>query len=83
MPGRAKLCETCPPDALLPSLKSQSHSVTSPSGSIEPVPSSVNDSFSATIAGYAAAIAYVLLVVILILTVIQLWVGKRMVYYAS
>jgi multiple sugar transport system permease protein len=39
--------------------------------------------FSQAIAGYAAAIAYVLLVVILILTVIQLWVGKRMVYYAS
>jgi multiple sugar transport system permease protein len=39
--------------------------------------------FTQHIAGYAAAIAYVLLVVILILTVIQLWVGKRMVYYAS
>ena len=39
--------------------------------------------FEQGIAGYAAAIAYVLLVVILILTVIQLWVGKRMVYYAS
>jgi multiple sugar transport system permease protein len=39
--------------------------------------------FQQGIAGYAAAIAYVLLVVILILTVIQLWVGKRMVYYAS
>ena len=39
--------------------------------------------FQQSIAGYAAAIAYVLLVVILILTVIQLWVGKRMVYYAS
>ncbi len=35
------------------------------------------------IAGYAAAIAYVLLVVILILTVIELWIGKRLVYYAS
>jgi multiple sugar transport system permease protein len=39
--------------------------------------------FEQGIAGYAAAIAYVLLVVILILTVVQLWVGKRMVYYAS
>ena len=39
--------------------------------------------FEQSIAGYAAAIAYVLLVAILILTVIQLWVGKRMVYYAS
>jgi multiple sugar transport system permease protein len=39
--------------------------------------------FQQGIAGYAAAIAYVLLTVILILTVIQLWVGKRMVYYAS
>jgi len=39
--------------------------------------------FEQGIAGYAAAIAYVLLVAILILTVIQLWVGKRMVYYAS
>lgn len=39
--------------------------------------------FQQGIAGYAAAIAYVLLVVILILTVIELWVGKRLVYYAS
>jgi len=39
--------------------------------------------FENHIAGYAAAIAYVLLIVILILTAIQLWVGKRMVYYAS
>jgi multiple sugar transport system permease protein len=39
--------------------------------------------FQQGIAGYAAAIAYVLLVVILILTVIQLWVGKRTVFYAS
>ena len=39
--------------------------------------------FQQGIAGYAAAIAYLLLVVILILTVIQLWVGKRMVFYAS
>jgi multiple sugar transport system permease protein len=39
--------------------------------------------FAQGIAGYAAAIAYFLLVVILVLTVIQLWIGKRMVYYAS
>jgi len=39
--------------------------------------------FQQGIAGYAAAIAYVLLVVILILTVIQLWIGKRLVFYAS
>jgi multiple sugar transport system permease protein len=39
--------------------------------------------FQQGIAGYAAAIAYVLLSAILILTVLQLWVGKRMVYYAS
>jgi multiple sugar transport system permease protein len=39
--------------------------------------------FEQGIAGYAAAIAYVLLAVILVLTVIQLGVGKRMVYYAS
>jgi multiple sugar transport system permease protein len=39
--------------------------------------------FAQHIGGYAAAIAYFLLVVILILTVIQLWIGKRMVYYAS
>jgi multiple sugar transport system permease protein len=39
--------------------------------------------FAQGIAGYAAAIAYVLLAVILVLTLIQLWIGKRMVYYAS
>jgi multiple sugar transport system permease protein len=39
--------------------------------------------FQQGIAGYAAAIAYVLLLVILIFTVIELWVGKRLVYYAS
>jgi multiple sugar transport system permease protein len=39
--------------------------------------------FSQGIAGYAAAIAYVLFAAILVLTVIQLWVGKRTVYYAS
>jgi multiple sugar transport system permease protein len=39
--------------------------------------------FAQGIAGYAAAIAYFLLVVILVLTLVQLWVGKRLVYYAS
>jgi multiple sugar transport system permease protein len=39
--------------------------------------------FQQGIAGYAAAIAYVLFIVILALTVVQLVVGKRMVYYAS
>jgi multiple sugar transport system permease protein len=39
--------------------------------------------FQQGIAGYAAAIAYVLFAVILVLTVIQLWVGKRMVYYSA
>ena len=35
------------------------------------------------VAGYAAAIAYVLFIAILALTVVQLIVGKRMVYYSS
>jgi multiple sugar transport system permease protein len=39
--------------------------------------------FEQGIAGYAAAIAYVLLVAILALTVIQLWLGKKLVYYTS
>ena len=39
--------------------------------------------FRQGIAGYAAAIAYVLFAVIMVLTVIQLWVGKRMVYYSA
>lgn len=39
--------------------------------------------FEQGIAGYAAAIAYVLLVAIMSLTLIQLWVGRRWVYYAS
>ncbi len=39
--------------------------------------------FSQGIAGYAAAIAYVLLVAILALTLVQLWIGRRLVYYAS
>jgi multiple sugar transport system permease protein len=39
--------------------------------------------FQQGVAGYAAAIAYVLFAVILVLTVIQLLVGKRMVHYAA
>jgi multiple sugar transport system permease protein len=38
--------------------------------------------FQQGIAGYAAAIAYVLFAVILVLTIAQLLVGKRMVHYA-
>jgi multiple sugar transport system permease protein len=33
--------------------------------------------------GYGAAIAYVLFIAILIVTVIQLWIGNRRVYYSS
>jgi multiple sugar transport system permease protein len=39
--------------------------------------------FEQGIAGYAAAIAYVLLIAIMSLTLIQLWAGRRWVYYAS
>ncbi|HEY3213042.1 MAG TPA: sugar ABC transporter permease [Actinomycetota bacterium] len=39
--------------------------------------------FQKGIAGYAAAIAYVLFVAILVLTIIQLLVGKRVVHYTS
>jgi multiple sugar transport system permease protein len=39
--------------------------------------------FQQGVAGYAAAIAYVLFLAILALTLVQLLVGKRMVYYAS
>jgi multiple sugar transport system permease protein len=39
--------------------------------------------FQDGIAGYAAAIAYVLFAAILVLTVVQLLVGKRMVHYAG
>jgi multiple sugar transport system permease protein len=39
--------------------------------------------FNDGVAGYAAAIAYVLLVAIMSLTLVQLWVGKRLVYYSS
>jgi multiple sugar transport system permease protein len=34
-------------------------------------------------AGYGAAIAYVLFVAVLIVTLIQLWIGRRRVYYTS
>jgi multiple sugar transport system permease protein len=39
--------------------------------------------FQRGVGGYAAAIAYALFVAILALTLVQLWVGKRMVYYSS
>lgn len=39
--------------------------------------------FQQGVAGYAAAIAYVLFVAIMVLTFVQLMVGKRMVYHAS
>ncbi len=39
--------------------------------------------FQKGVAGYAAAVAYVLFVVILVLTVIQLALGRRMVHYTS
>jgi len=39
--------------------------------------------FQQGVAGYAAAIAYVLLIATLSLTLVQLWAGKRLVYYAS
>jgi multiple sugar transport system permease protein len=39
--------------------------------------------FSDGVAGYAAAIAYILLVAIMSITLVQLWVGRRLVYYAS
>jgi multiple sugar transport system permease protein len=39
--------------------------------------------FQQGVAGYAAAIAYVLFAVILVLTIVQLLVGKRMVHYGA
>jgi multiple sugar transport system permease protein len=39
--------------------------------------------FQQGIAGYAAAIAYVLFFLILILTIVQFWVGNRVVHYSS
>jgi multiple sugar transport system permease protein len=38
---------------------------------------------SLSLAGYAAAIAYVLFVVILVLTLVQFWMGRRVVHYSS
>jgi multiple sugar transport system permease protein len=38
---------------------------------------------SLSLAGYAAAIAYVLFLVILVLTLAQFWLGRRVVHYAS
>jgi len=35
------------------------------------------------VAGYAGAIAYVLFVAILVLTIVQLLVGRRLVHYSS
>jgi multiple sugar transport system permease protein len=34
-------------------------------------------------AGYAAAVAYVLFLAILLLTILQLWIGRKTVYYSS
>jgi multiple sugar transport system permease protein len=34
-------------------------------------------------AGYAAALAYVLFVVILVITLMQFWLGNRVVHYSS
>ena len=34
-------------------------------------------------AGYAAAIAYVLFVAILLLTLVQFWLGRRVVHYSA
>jgi multiple sugar transport system permease protein len=42
-----------------------------------------NLAFAQGIAGYAAAIAYVLMIAIMCLTLIQLAIGRRWVYYAS
>jgi multiple sugar transport system permease protein len=42
-----------------------------------------NLAFAQGIAGYAAAIAYVLMIAIMCLTLIQLGIGRRWVYYAS
>jgi multiple sugar transport system permease protein len=39
--------------------------------------------FNQGVAGYAAAIAYVLFIAILVLTAVELIVGKRMVHYSS
>jgi multiple sugar transport system permease protein len=39
--------------------------------------------FTQGVAGYATAIAYVLFVAILILTIVQFWVGSKVVHYSS
>jgi multiple sugar transport system permease protein len=38
---------------------------------------------SLSLAGYAAAIAYVLFVAILVLTLVQFWMGRRVIHYSS
>jgi multiple sugar transport system permease protein len=38
---------------------------------------------SLALAGYAAAIAYVLFVAILLLTLAQFWLGRRVIHYGS
>ena len=38
---------------------------------------------SLSLAGYAAAIAYVLFLAILILTLMQFWIGRKVVHYQS
>jgi multiple sugar transport system permease protein len=40
-------------------------------------------SYGFSAAGYAAALAYVLFVVILVLTLVQFWLGNRVVHYSS
>ena len=42
-----------------------------------------NQAFELFHAGYAAAIAYVLFVLTLVLSLVQLWVGNRRVHYTS
>jgi multiple sugar transport system permease protein len=42
-----------------------------------------NEAFGLFHGGYAAAIAYVLFVATLVLTLIQLWIGRRTVHYTS
>jgi multiple sugar transport system permease protein len=39
--------------------------------------------FNQGVAGYATAIAYVLFVAILILTIVQFWIGNKVVHYSS
>ena len=42
-----------------------------------------NQAFELFHAGYAAAIAYVLFVITLVLSLVQLWLGNRRVHYTS